>query len=253
MAKRRSKTKQTPAWVGPTVGVSIIGILAVALTWYWLSGLALEKISIVGEQHATAITLQHIARIPQDTLLFDIDPQVVQERILQHPWVQEAVVRRLPPGTLSIHVAERTPVALVLNVRGAPAYYLDREGYQMPVDTMDAHNVPLVRGVKGPVKTAQPVENKSLLALLKTLDTVDEQTDALLSEFDLLPSGDVDLYTAPAPNRGPIRVRLGQGGYSEKLARLQAFWHQAILPQSSTRFEWIDLRFDGQIVTREKA
>lgn len=255
MAKRRRKkqTRPVPAWTGPALGLSIVAVLALALGWHWLSGLPMEKISITGQQHATAYTLQHIARVPEDTLLFDVDPALVADRIRQHPWVQEAVVRRLPPGTLSIRIAERKPVALALNSQGMPHYYLDKEGYQMPADTLAAHNVPLVRGVKAPLKTAQPVAQKSLLALLAALDEADARTDALISEIDLLPGGDIDLYTSPVPGRGPIRVRLGQGGFTNKLDRLEAFWYQAVLPRASARFEWIDLRFDGQIVTREKA
>lgn len=256
MAKRRTskkKTPQAPAWTGPALALSIVAVLGLALGWNWLNGLPVKQIAITGQQHASAATLQQIARVSQDTLLFAIDPALVEDRLLQHPWVQEAVVRRLPPGTLAIRVAERKPVALALNRRGIPRYYLDREGHQMPADTMGAYNVPLVRGVQEPMKTAQPVTQKSLLALLAALAETTARTDALISEIDLLPGGDVDLYTTPVPGRGPIRVRLGQGGFTNKLDRLEAFWHQAVLPRAGAQFEWIDLRFDGQIVTREKA
>jgi hypothetical protein len=91
--------------------------------------------------------------------------------------------------------------------------------------------------------------------LLGALATADAETDALLSELTVGAGGEVLLRTSPDGAHGALTARLGAGGggYAAQLRRLHAFWHQAVLPRPATRFEVVDLRFDGQVVTRETA
>jgi cell division protein FtsQ len=87
--------------------------------------------------------------------------------------------------------------------------------------------------------------------LLQALAEADLETDALISEITLAGGGDAVLRTSPGGGHGSVSVRLGIGNYGEKLSRLHAFWHQAVLTRPELSFRVIDLRFDGQIVTRE--
>ena len=50
-----------------------------------------------------------------------------------------------------------------------------------------------------------------------------------------------------------LTVRLGDSGFEERFRRLKAFWDQAVLTRPGTRYASVDLRFDGQIITRESS
>lgn len=234
----------------------VIAVIAVAaggmvLGWQWKSSVTVSRIEVIGTQHADSAAVLHLTRVDTGMALFDIDPVLIADRVQRHPWVQQAHVERVPTGLLRIRVKERTPVALVLSERGTPEIYLDSTGIKMPIVEGAVFDVPLVRGLREENIEMPVIQHPSVLALLKTLGQLDPETNAIISDFEVERSGDIWMHTTSIDARGSIPVRLGRGGYAEKLKRLHAFWHQAVLPQPQKAFSWIDLRFDSQIVTQE--
>jgi cell division protein FtsQ len=234
----------------------LVAVIAVAaggtmLGWRWKSSVTLRRIEVLGAHHADSAAVLHLARVDTGMALFDVDPVLVADRVQRHPWIQQAAVERVPTGLLRIRVEERTPVALALSERGTPEVYLDSTGIKMPVTEDAAYDVPLVRGLRETEEEGSTVQNPSVLALLKSLGQLNPEVNALISDFEVERSGDVWMHTASLDARGSIPVRLGKSDYEEKFRRLHAFWHQAALPQPQKTFSWIDLRFDGQIVTQE--
>lgn len=233
------------------LGLPVVLALA-GLGWHWQATLRCARIAVTGAQQVPADTLVALARVDTGAVLYDLDPVLLEDRLRRHPWVASARVRRLPTGTLALHVQERTPVALVLDAHGRPDRYLDGTGAQLPLVPGAAFDVPLVRGLDEPYHPVRPVQQPALRGLLAALARLDPATEALVAEVDLRPPGEVWLHTTPAAGHPSIPVRLGREAFDRKLARLRAFWRQAVLPRPDTRFRQIDLRFDGQIVTREQ-
>lgn len=225
-------------------GVSYLG-------WNWLDGLVCRRIAVHGHVHAERAELLEIARVDTGVRLLEVDPKLIADRLRRHPWVRSADVRRLPPETVSIEIEERRPVALALGESGRLAAYLDGEGYPMPVTPDAVYDVPLLRGLRLPKNRTQRIETASVLELLEALKAAPPFVDALASTFEMDETGDVTLYTTPAAKQESIPVRLGREAFAEKFARLQAFWHQAVLTRPEKDFTLIDLRFDSQIVTQE--
>ncbi|GIV60092.1 MAG: cell division protein FtsQ [Rhodothermaceae bacterium] len=230
-------------------------LLATAATgllgWRWLATLPCRQIVIEGAHHAERAALLDLARVDTGMVLFDLDPALVADRLVRHPWVAHAEVTRLPTGTLAIDVEERRPVALVVGADGAPSHYLDATGAQMPLVPGAAYDVPLVRGLRQPYHPVQPVQEEAVRAFLAALAAVPPEVEALVSEVEVR-GGELWAYTTPGPAREAVPVRLGRMGFSDKLTRLHAFWHQAVLPRPEKHFRLIDLRFDSQIVTEEQ-
>ena len=154
-------------------------------------------------------------------------------------------------GTLRIAVQEREPVVLVLE-GGRPAHFLDARGYAMPVSGASPalYDVPVLYGAPAYHPT-QPVESAGLRSLLAALRRADPATLALVSEIEW--GRTVTVWTTPVAAHGSLPVRLGHADHDRQLKSLRAFWDQAVLPRPETRFAAIDLRFDGQVVTRETA
>lgn len=236
-------------------GLALFLMLLVAaagfLGWRWASALTCTSVELIGVRHANPDEILALARVDTGMTLIEIDPRYVADRVRRHPWVRDARAMRLPDGTVTVDVEERAPVALLVDERGVPSHYLDAEGVAMPVVPNGIYDVPLLRGVPVPPNPLQRVAEPAARALLAALARIDPETDALISEAEIRPGGEVWLYTEPLPERGPIPVRLGHEPFLDKFARLKAFWEDAVLSQPGKQFELIDLRFESQIVTHE--
>lgn len=219
--------------------------------WKWQSDLRCQYITVDGNAHAERDTLLSLARVDTMQRLYSIDPVLVADRLRRHPWVREAEATRRPTGTLAITVQERRPVALALDAEGLPAYYLDGQGYMMPVENGPAHDVPLLRGGAAAYNPLQPVTKEPVRSLLAALAELKAGTAALVSELEVTSGGEVSLRTTPTPDHGSLRVRLGGEGFRQRMQRLHDFWRQAVIARPELRYEHIDLRFKNQIITRE--
>ena len=254
MAKRSSTAptrtrRQTLARLARRLALVALA-LGLAAAWVWQRTLPLTGVSVVGNVHAETEDVLRLVRLePDSTALFSIDADLVADRAVRHPWVRAAAIRRLPTGTLRIAVEERQPAALVLAPDGRPSHFLDAAGYAMPVRPGAIVDVPVLRGAP-PYHPTQPVASASLRELLAALATADDEADALVSEVAWSPRR-TTVWTTPSGGRETLPVRLGATGQAEQLARLHAFWTQAVLPRPDAPIQAVDLRFDGQVVTRE--
>lgn len=235
--------------------VTAVVLLAIGLAgwqgWRWQAELRCDRIEVTGHRHAQRAELLKLARVAVGQRLYSMDPALVADRLRRHPWVQAATATRHPTGTLAIEVEERRPVALAVDAAGRPSFYLDRHGFMMPVDTVAAYDVPLLRADGSTYHPVQTIQNEQVRSVLETLAEASPDVEPLISEVIVEGSDEVWLRTTPAPEHGALRVRLGSDELAAKLKRLRAFWQQAVLPRPDTRYELIDLRFDNQIVTRE--
>ncbi len=248
--KEKADRRQRRRRVLRVVGL-VAGALGLAAAWVWQRTLPLERIDVVGADHAPAEEIVALtAAEPDSVALFSLSPALIADRAQRHPWVAAATVRRLPTGTLRVAVEERQPVVLVLDGSGRPSHFLDAEGYAMPVAAASptVYDVPVLRGAPAYHPT-QPAESAGLRSLLAALAAADGATQALVSEIDW--GRRVTLWTTPVEGHGSVAVRLGHDGHASQLRRLRAFWDQSVLPRPDTPFGLVDLRFEGQVVTRE--
>lgn len=245
--------ESTYRWLLRPLG--LIGALGVVLVlavlgWQWLGGVQLESVYIVGAQRADTAELKKLAAVPPDTALYAIEPTLVADRVQRHPWVEVASVMRLPTGALRISVSERTPAVLAMGADGRPAFYLDAHGYCMPM-TNAAANVPLLYGLReSDYRPVQPLEHRTVRDVLAALEATGLRDR--VSELTVRADSSIQLYTQPHGPHAPIAVQLGPHPFSKKLKTLHAFWKQAVERQPGKQFSQIDLRFDGQVVTREQ-
>ncbi len=250
----RDLPESYPAWKS----AAWLGALAivVALSWVgWgrIARIRVADIRVEGAVLAAVEDVRKAARIDADTLLVSIAPSLVDDRVRRHPWVASASTRRLPDGTVAIRVRERRPVLLVIGASGRPYHYIDREGRRMPFVPGHAFMVPVLRGLEESYHPVRPVQQPAVRELAAALDGLDPDVDALVSEFVVGEDGGIVLVTTPASGGQTLRVRLGRDGFARRLARLREFWDQAVLTRPEVRFASVDLRFEGQIITRESS
>ena len=196
--------------------------------------------------------VQYADRAALETLILDtMDARIVADRLRRHPWVRSSGAICYPTGTLTVWIDERVPRALVLTPNGVANYYVDRAGFMMPVDTVIAFDVPVIHGISEPYRPLKPMEDPGMRALLAMLPNLEAPVDSLISEL-VFEGPELEVITRPTPAGSAARVRLGSEEWHARLARLHAFWEQHMLLHPDRRFERIDLRFEGQIITQEK-
>jgi cell division protein FtsQ len=245
------KSNHRREWLFWTVGLAML-VASVAGGTYLRYTVTVRTVEVTGTVHADADHLVKLAAPDSAGLMYDVNPGRVRDAVTTDPWVEDAAVTRWPTGVLLVRVSERRPVALAVAPAGEMVYYLDRNGYPMPLVPHRVYDLPLVRGLPAQVDMAEPVVRRGLAGLLQALDGATPAVHALISEIRI-EDGDIWVLTSPTPDGRVIPARLGiEGNYEERLQRLHAFWHQAILTQPDKTFRTVDLRFDGQVVTRER-
>ena len=236
--------------------LALAAVLCVAvLGWRFRRSIPVRRVVVEGAARAVPDSLARLARADTGRALYQLQPRLVADRVQRHPWVRSAAASRRPDGTLRIAVTERTPAALVLHesgdVAGEAAYYLDAEGYPLPLAEGAAFDVPLVRGLGEAFQPLRPTAHAALRGLLAAL-AENAEAEVLVSEIRVGEGEALRLRTVPGGRSRSAEVRLGTGAFPKKLRRLTAFWQQAVRQKPRTAFRQIDLRFDGQIVARQQ-
>ena len=227
----------------PLVALALTAVVVTVgvVSWRWIDGRPCDSIAFQGMTHVDASTLSELV-----TPAAFIDPAAVALQVRTHPWVRASEATCSQKGVLHVSIQERVPVVSVLDKQGRPTHFIDSTGYTMPATERSAFDVPLLHGLDEPF---QPLENEQVRNLVRDLAALDEETDALLSEFVVGTEG-TRLYTRPLGARGAVEVWLGSDDFEQKLRRLRSFWDQAVLPEPERTLTHIDLRFEGQIVAR---
>ncbi len=232
-------------------GIGALGLLG----WQWRTSASVDHVAVTGTQHAPPDSVRHLARVDSGAVMVEVDPTLVADRVVRHPWVKEATVTpHWMSEALTIAVTERTPAALAVDPQGRPTYYLDRAGHAMPLPDSTGYDVPLVRGLNVDAPWTRPDSvpgSSSLRHVLAALPKA-EVTD-LVGEIEVRPDGTVGLVTTPLDEHEALPVRLGTGDVARKLRTLRAFVRQVLISQPDASIEQIDLRFDEQVVAREES
>jgi cell division protein FtsQ len=232
-------------------GVGALGWLG----WQWSVSATVDRVTVSGTQHAPPDTVRRLARVDSGAAMSEVDPILVADRVERHPWVKTATVTpHWMYGTLAVAVTERTPAALAVDAQGHPAYYLDRTGHAMPLPDSAGYDVPLVRGLRAEKPWTRPDSVHAPPTLRRTLATLPESEVAdLVAEVEVRADDALHLVMTPVGEYDALPVRLGTGEVPEKLRTLRAFVRQVLATQSDAPIGEIDLRFDGQVVTRKQS
>ena len=236
-------------------GLLVAGVVALGLLgWQWRADVTVDRVAVTGAQHAPPDTLRRLARVGRGTAMRAVAPMLVADRVARHPWVKEATAEtQWMQGALTIAVTERTPAALAVDAQGRPAYYLDRSGHAMPLPDSAGYDVPLVRGLEAEAPWTQPDTAQTPSSLRRVLRALPEAGVAdLVAEIEMQPDDAIQLTTTPIGPHDALPVHLGSGNVSRKLRTLRAFARQVLASSPDEPIERIDLRFDGQVVTRTR-
>lgn len=215
----------------------------------WRSGLPVQGVRIDGTRIVSEADIFHLAAVPMDKTLYNVDLPAIRDRVRQSPYVKDVAVHRDPPDRIFIQVEERVPVAVIVANR---MYYCDAEGILMPViRSENAFDLPIITGAADlqPCTTGRRLTHPAIrdaLHLVLVARELDEALYRRISEVHIAPTGDLLLYTADAG----VPVSVGRGNITTKLEKFAAFWSTVVASRGAQTLASIDLRFADQVVVR---
>ncbi len=209
--------------------------------------LRLETIEVSPLQRLTRGEVLSLAGVKPGDSMLGLKLQRIVTQLCKNPWIEQVQVRRYFPHTLSISVTERAPQA-VANV--GCLYYLDGKGklFKSLVDG-DRLDYPLITGLseeeleKDPEGSKEALKNA--LALIDSLKAATVFGLEEVSEIHYDKGYGFTLFTM----QGGVPVKLGNGGFNEKLARLSGIYAQ--LKPRMHELDYIDLDYGDKIIVKK--
>jgi cell division protein FtsQ len=246
---RTSRPMRLLTWLAPAVVLLIL--LGGGLFWFFRdhSAFHITRVRVYGAERVPQQELIQLARISRDTSLLRLNIERVRQRILQHPWVRDALVRRLFPSELEIIVYERRPAAIL---DSGPGYVIDAEGYLLGQATAaELASVPRLVTRSGQPQTAgaritEPAVNAGLRLLAQAHDNAFFR-NTVITRIDIMSLERFLVQT----QRGKFVVGADLTGLEEKLDFFPTI--DEVLRTRARHVEYIDVSVANQIVVKTSA
>lgn len=208
---------------------------------------SLERIEVSRMKRVSRDEIIALAGVKPGDPMLRLDLKRVAEQIEKNPWVETLRLRRHFPSTLTIELTEREPVAVV---NMGYLYYLDSKGEIFkPLTEGDRLDYPIFTGITEEDLGKDPAGTKAMISTaLGIMDLLRKGTTFRLenvSEIHLDKGYGYTLFTA----EGGIPVKLGNGDFQAKLARLSRIYGD--LAAQSSALEYIDLNYSDKIVVKK--
>lgn len=217
----------------------------------WQSRAYVTQVMVDGTSVVTRDEVVRLMKLAPRTPMYETDLTVLQRNIMANTFVRTAVVKRDAPSTLRVTVVERTPAALLM---AGDLYYIDPEGVVLPyVASSETYDIPVISGVDSSARIAvgTRIANPDVHEALRIVAAAKAAGDGIfhaLSEVRLRRGKDIVLYSFDAG----IPILFGRGDAARKLVTLDAFWQTFVVNGSTTDIQYIDVRYDGQVVVSRR-
>jgi len=219
--------------------------------WYFMDHpyFRLTAVRVYGAKRVPPQELAELAQAERGTSLFRLNVTQVRARIMQHPWIKDASVRRLYPNELEMTVYEREPAAVL---DSGQVYLIDAKGYVLgAVRKTERGALPLLVGqIADPLAPGERVSHPGVGATLKVLAQVQASPlwrDMGITRIDFM-----------GPERLVLQTRLGRlvvgpnmAEIDEKLTFLPAIGE--VVRKKAKGLEYIDLSFADRLVIKTAA
>ena len=231
------------------LGLGLLAIALVVAANLWKSDLKVKRVTIEGNRIVETAELTQLIKVPKNTQLQEIDLMAVRRDIMSHHFIKDAVVERDLPATLKVTVKERVPLAII---NSTEILYLDEDGVVLPHSiSKQLFDLPVLTGMPDglaltPGATLKNADIQEALRILASSKLVSKELYHLISEVRLRNGGDIVLYAS----EWGVPIIFGRGEIPNKLVRLEAFWNDVVHERGSDNLQYVDLRFDDQVVVR---
>ena len=213
---------------GATVLAGIAGAIALAvLVDRYVrssSAFAVRDVRLEGHARLSRDTVLQAAGLAIGQNVFSLGPEDVEQRLRSHPWIRHASVERRLPGTFTIHIEERTAVAL-LDIEGL--YLVSDDGSVFKAFTAtDPTDLPVITGAdRERFVRDRPYRTHLLLEIVAFLGEYRQAglwRREPIGEIHIEPDASLSLYVGEdSGGKRPTHVRLGRAPFRGKLGKLR--------------------------------
>lgn len=249
-----SESKNTRRWnnwgvlrMGLFLGITIVACFGAN---FWKRDLQITTVRVDGNAIVQTEEIISRAAVPAGARLFEVDLGAMEKRVRQNHFIKSVRINREVPDLLLITVEERTPVAALAD---GTLKYIDEDGIILPsvrselvVDLPLLTGVSLKKGLDAGVSVKDSVM-KEMLTIVLTARMINDDLYRNISEIHCSDEGFV-LYTSDCG----VPVLFGEGETARKLVTMDGFWKQVVQPVGGHMLEYIDIRFEDQVVCRWK-
>ena len=231
------------------LGLLFLAVGLIVSANLWKSNLKVRRVTIEGNRIVETAEITQLIKVLKNAQLQDVDLMAVRHDILSHHFIKDAVVERDLPATLKVTVKERIPLAII---NGSEILYLDEDGVVLPHSiSKQLFDLPVLTGMPEgmaltPGTMIKHPDIHEALQILADSKLVSKDLYHLISEVRLRNGGDIVLYAA----EWGVPIIFGRGEIASKLVRLEAFWNSVVRERGSDNLQYVDLRFDDQVVVR---
>lgn len=271
---------------GLKIALSILawtGIIAY-LVWAGRMGTALHQESIAHKLHivvndSSEVKIIRPAEVKRWIKIAGLDPVgcridsvkagEINALVASHDFVRSVKTAVGLGGTVTVTVDQRKPLLRIITGNGYDFYYT-ADNHIVPAGYNSAHYVPVITGrftlpfpasysgpLNSPDKEAEKKSDESYIFLYKLINFV-----RYIEDNEFWKSQVVQINVNPAagvpeieliPRVGDHVVLLGGiDGYEKKLDKLMAFYRKALPHEGWDRWNYINLKYDGQVVCSER-
>lgn len=183
--------------------------------------------------------------------VYALDLKHLEEFILSQALVKKVDLYLDGKNNLHADIYQRNPLLRIMDVSGEQ-YYLDEEGYKIPVSIKYSSRVPVATGqltsVSGTKLNAkEKIYYSSLINIAKAIRS-DSFTRALVEQIDIDENGEFTMI----PKVGNEKIFLGSGEMIEdKLDRLKLFYRENMGRQGWNVYQQVNLKFKGQVIGKK--
>jgi cell division protein FtsQ len=173
VAVLRAQGRRRLRWL---IGLFVLGVLAaVALLVTHSALLDVERVRVIGTQHATAAEVRLAAGVDRGDAILFVDTAAVEHDVEQVAWIDRARVERSLSGELAIHVTERRPAAWA---RRAPdrVALVDTRGRVLSDAPEPPAELPEVVGLSAVPAAGRPIVSAAAGVLEKLPSELQEHT-----------------------------------------------------------------------------
>lgn len=208
-----------------------------------------EMITVGGGQRLTPDQILKTAEIAEGVNLVSLNLKMIRKRLLAHPWIAEADIRRTFPGSIAIHIKEQEPLA-VLDF--GKQFLINRGGVIFKeAEASEISDMPVMSGIEySDWKTLETPETRVFVSVLEVLN-IGRSAETVLPNT-LIKNINVDREIGlTLKTDGPVRkIQLGYGGYKKKYSRLEKILSYVEQDAEIEFLEVVDLRNPDHIVAR---
>jgi len=204
--------------------------------------LMLKTINVTGLERVDEDSLLKLADLRRGRNILAISASRTEAAIESNPYVKEARVVKVLPGTVNVRIVERRPVVLV-NMDGL--FIMDEGGVLFKrYATEDRLDIPVVTGLEGRKDKWKFTMGPALLKLVRVLEDAERFNLTNISEINADPVHGFSVVTL----KEGIRLDLGSGDFVEKFEALEKII--AARGGKLGGIESVDLNNDRGVVVR---